>query len=148
MSRSIFLAAGAFALLAVSAQAAPPKLSGTYIVNYNEVCQASLVDGQGDTGESHSEALTVTFDDSTMTATLSGIDIQGALVDMNGTPSGYTQVPLSGSGPYSNTKTTVTIDGTKFNIFYGPVKHGIAQSAAFNGITSGNCAASAMAVLQ
>jgi hypothetical protein len=148
MSKSIILAAGAFALFAVPAPAAVPKLSGTYIVNYNEVCQASLVNGNNNTGESHSEALTVTFDDSTKTATLSGIDIQGALVDMNGTPSGYTQAPLSGSGPYSNTKTTVTIDGTTFNIFYGPLKKGVAQSAAFNGITTGNCAASAMAILQ
>jgi hypothetical protein len=147
MPTRLVAASVAVILLATPAFAGKvPALSGAYIVTYNEVCQANTNTQNG--GASHSEAVLATFDPGTATATLSGQDVNGALVVISGPPTGYTTSPVEGSGPYSNTKTTLTLGGVTFNIVYGAVKKGVAQSAVFNGITAGNCAASAMAVHQ
>jgi hypothetical protein len=148
MLKPAIAASAAALLLAMPASAAVPKLSGNYMVDYNEICQANTNNGSATSGETHSEALTVNFDPTSGTATLSGFDVNGALVVSGGVTAGYATTPMSGSGPYSNTKTTITLGGATFNIFYGPSKKGIVQSAVFNGISSGNCAASATAIHQ
>jgi hypothetical protein len=145
MLKSILAASAAVMVMSTPALATVPVLSGTYIVNFNEVCQANTNSGSASSGESHAEILTITFNNVSGNASLSGMDVNGALVVMGGTATGYTTSPITGSSPYTNTRNTLTLGGVTFNIIYGAAKKGIVQSMVFNGITLGNCAASAMA---
>jgi hypothetical protein len=152
MSKRLIAASAISLLLSTPASAAKvPALSGSYIVTYNEICQA----GSNDDGRSHSEIVLATFDPAAGTATLSGKDVNGGL-RVNGADFGYETDPVTGTGSYTNTKNTLTLNGITFNVLYGAVKKDVVQSAVFNGITDDNesrgigglCAASAMAIHQ
>ncbi len=149
MLKPIFVTAATYSLMLAPASAANvPALSGSYATSLNEVCQANLNNNEVNTGETHSETAIVIFNSNTGTVMLNGTDTSGALVVMGGTPVGYSQSPISGSGAYTNTATTVTLAGQTFNVAYGPVKKGIAQSLTFSGIAAGNCALSGTSIRQ
>lgn len=138
--------AGSFALFCGAANAAPPIMSGKYVTNYNEICQANGQSGNG--GASYAQAVIANFNNSAHTVKISGTSVTGPLTNASCCSANYTSSPISMSGSYSNTATTITIGQTTYNILYGPVKNGIAQSATFVGITNGGCSASATAIIQ
>jgi surface antigen len=145
MRESIFLAAAA-ALIITPAWATTPKISGKYVVNYNEICQQNDPDIQfASQGQTNTETLLANFNSTSGTVKLSGSVTYGPLV---GSYVALATTPMSENTTYSNTATTVTIGSTTFNVLYGPLKNGIAQSAVFSGVSSGLCAASATAIHQ
>jgi len=147
MKFTIWAAATAAVLLPAHTFAGTvPTLSGKYATSYNEICQQNNpnIPVQG-TGATYTEAVVADFNATAGTVTLKGSEIYGPLVG------GYvalTQSPLSESTTFSNTATTVTIGTTTYNVVYGPVKKGVAQSAVLTGIDSAGCAASGVAIRQ
>jgi len=104
-------------------------LSGKYAVRFNEICLPN-----GDAGGAASDdIIVVNFNTAKGTASLNGINDIGELVGGNGV---VTESAVSKSSPYSNTATTITLNGTTLTIMYGPVKKGIAQSFVAGGIDS------------
>lgn len=144
--RPILLAAVSLLFVCGVATAATPVLSGKYVTNYNEICQAN---GQsGNDGASYAQAVIADFDSAKGTVKITGTSIEGPLTNAKCCSTNYTSSPVSESGSYSNTATAITIGQSTYSIVYGPVKNGIAQSATFVGISNGGCSASAMAVRQ
>jgi hypothetical protein len=123
-----------------------PTISGKYATAYNEICQANNPSNPTPgVGETYSQTVIASFDSKAGTVKITGTSVTGPLI---GNYVALSQSPISESGPYSNTATTLSIGGATFNIAYGPVKNGIAQTAVFGGISSGGCAATAVAIRQ
>ncbi len=150
MQNRIILAALASVALASASHAAVPQISGKYATNYSEICQQNNpnipVKGVGAT---YNQILVANFDPSTGTVTLTGTAVYGPLT---GNYTALTQSSVSQSGTYSNTANTLTMtlsgQTATFNVAYGPVKKGVAQSAVFGGIDFAGCAASGTAIRQ
>ena len=102
-----------------------PVLSGTYTYTWIESCfntNGTLA------GVSHTTG-TLAFDKASGMATLSGFTAQGE-------PPVLTTI--SGSAAYSNTKTTVTINGQTYDVFYGALDKGVATSATYIAVVNGD----------
>ncbi|HEY5046580.1 MAG TPA: hypothetical protein VII49_00985 [Rhizomicrobium sp.] len=146
MLKSVFVVATTLTLWAMPTWAATvPTISGKYISTFNAICQAvdSNQDGLIDNG-----AEVTNFDSSTAMLHTTGYGIDGSLVVWPGGTAGLTQFKLSQTAPYSNTATTLTIDGIVYNVVYGTVKNGIAQSLAISGIGPNGCATAIAAFRQ
>lgn len=144
MSKIILLATAALALSMTATLGGPlPLLSGEYVLNYNEVCQANA--NTGDPGKISSQTLGGNFDSRAHSVSVVGNSVDGALVVWENGISGFSQSAVSVTWPYSNDGSTITINGVKYNAFYGPTKNrnGLVYSAVFSGISSAGCAASA-----
>lgn len=144
MAKIIFLATAALALSLSAAFGGPlPLLSGEYVVNYNEVCQANS--NNSDPGKISAQTLGGNFDSKSHTVSFVGNSVDGALVVWNNGTSGLSQSAVSVTWPYSNDGNTIKINGVVYNAFYGPTKsrNGLVYSAVFSGISSPGCAASA-----
>jgi hypothetical protein len=161
-----------FAPLAASV-AAVPLLLGTYLFSSNKLCPMpvtvhytgsssvsgpfvnQVVSGSGPNAIKLG-AGTLSFAQSaspgTGTANLISTTAFGSPVVMTETGAGITGIdgqpiqskPESGSAPFSQTATTLTLkttDGTQnFHIYYGKALSGIAQNVVFIGIDSQGCA--------
>ena len=113
------------ATAAVSPPKAVPKVSGAYTYTWIESCfntNGSLA------GISHTTGV-VTFNTGTGMATLNGFTAQGSPPVL---------APISGTAAYSNTKTTITIDGQSYDVFYGKVAKGIATSLTYINVVNGD----------
>ena len=145
-----FALAGLMALVSTAASAKVPvllvpMLSGTYVINYTEICQGYL---SGSTpGSVTVETGTATFDSTTVkiaaTATTGDLVIPKNLV--GGT---FFQNQVSKSYSYLNSLTKLTINGVTYNLTYGSSVEQVAQSFAFSGPNGAGCAVSATAFLQ
>jgi len=158
MPANIFssLAAGALLLgLSATAHASgpvviSPTLSGSYIVAYTQICQGYL--GGSSNGSVETMSVTATFTPSTKKVKLVGKSTSGDLL----VPKGFVGDVLftnavSTTYSYSNTATTLTINGTVYDIVYGPSSQQITQSFVFSGPDlphGGSCAVSATATHQ
>ena len=129
--------------------ASTPILSGSYELTTIDLCQiVASVDSKtgqltvSDPGVQGVETYTMNFDAATMTQTSSGHAIAMTSVYENfsdGTHKGYTTdpYPVSNTGSYSNTATTLTVDagkgGATYQVTYGQIGGtGIVQN--FSGI--------------
>lgn len=130
MKKFLFGAAAAVLLCtsAVASQdAGVPQLSGGYLL--------TLINNCVESGSSVSQTTAAAnFDTGTGILSFKGFVADGNPLFLIG---------VSGSGPYSNTKTTVTFDNITYKAFYGAVKQGVAQSASLIALVngaSGTCA--------
>jgi hypothetical protein len=125
-----------------------PVLSGKYATTYNEICQARANTTNDSPGATYNQILVADFDNTKKTVKVTGTSVYGALVVLNGEPTGFTQASIDASYPYSNTATTITIGSHTFNALYGPLVLGTPQWAIFGGISGDSCSASAVAIRQ
>jgi hypothetical protein len=105
-----------------------PAVSGSYTYTWIESCfntNGSLA------GVSHTTGI-VTFDSESGMASLSGFTAQGS-------PPVLTTI--SGTAAYSNTKTTITIDGQSYDVFYGKVTKGVATTLTYIAVVNGDSGA-------
>lgn len=121
----ISLAAAATLAVSVPAMAAVPTLSGAYVYTSIESCYNNSWSVAHTTG-------TATFTPSTGTATISGYHA-------GGTPP--TLTPVSGTISYSNTATTITLNGTTYEVSYGKATKGVATHLAFIAVVPGDSGA-------
>jgi hypothetical protein len=123
-----------------------PLISGVYIVNYSETCQAVQVGGAP--GKVSTQTLTLTFNPTKHVVTYKGAKVSGALVVWKGLLGGaLKRTAVTGSWKFSSTATTLTINGAAFDVAYGPLSNQVPQSMVFGGMSSPDCAASATAIL-
>jgi hypothetical protein len=122
-----------------------PKLTGTYAINYTEICQGYLTGSSP--GSVTVETGTATF--AAGTVKIAGAKTSGDLVIPKGLVGGtFFQIPVSKQFNYSNDLSKLTIDGVAYNVAYGPSVNQIAQSFLFSGPDGAGCAVSASAILQ
>jgi hypothetical protein len=166
MKSEVFFAAALILLMSASAaNAAVPKLSGTYIYQSEETCPATLAATQvtsngsplkgaiinliaSSLGDLSTNDFAVTFTPGAGTpyaGTIAGSGFKtdlGALVRVTGTgqtSGGASEKASSVSGTFSNTANSLTIAGKDtqvLNVVYGTVKTGIAQTAVFSLLSS------------
>ena len=158
MKSKATLAACAALCMTLPALAATPTVSGKYIVTERRLCQAVAmfnfdnvsatgdfvngVDLQG--GIFKNSLVLATFSPSKGTVNVSGIDEGGdsMLFQKTGTQGGtegnaMAEAPNSGKVPYSNTDTTITINGETYHVLFGQLdKNGIAHYFAFEGLST------------
>ncbi|MGD0192255.1 MAG: hypothetical protein ABSD74_16055 [Rhizomicrobium sp.] len=147
--KSACVAATALLILAQPTLAGSvPKISGKYALGFTETCQA--VQTGSATGFINNFLVIANFDSTKGTVQLTGTLTAGGLVVWDGALSGLNQSPVSSTVNYSNTATTFTVDGTTYNVAYGPLKKGVAQSAVYSGIgpDGPGCLESGTAILQ
>lgn len=158
MSKSVAVAIAAFVLSGVSAMATP-ILSGAYTLTARDFCQQRLIadfNGSGmvdalnfSNGDvpSGQVLLTVKFTPSKSKAMFAGFLDEGTSLLLQATGSQNSnqgtllnEQTQSGSAGYSNTDTTLTINGQTFNAIYGQIdKNGVAHTVAYMGLyTNGN----------
>jgi hypothetical protein len=157
--------AGALAALLVSgasALAATPILSGTYLVTLRSFCQPTVTANFATSGSDSfvdnlssndasvdafmQEILSVTFNPAKGKITFTGFQDQGSnlLLQFTGSRSGtfgsaLTEQPDKGSSKYSNTATTLTVNGDTSNAVYGGIDaNGVAHSLIFMGLSGDN----------
>jgi len=97
-----------------------PVISGKYAQSAFLICP---------NGEIVSAALLSHFESATATEIITGIETTQILG-----VSGSSQSTTNFTTSYSNTATTFTFGANVFNVVYGPVVNGIAESFVFNGI--------------
>jgi len=121
-----------FCSSALAAGTPPPKavpaVSGTYTYTWIESCfntNGTLA------GVSHTTG-TLAADSGSGMATLNGFTAQGS-------PPVLTTI--SGTAAYSNTKTTITINGQTYDVFYGKVTKGVATSLTYIAVVDGDSGA-------
>jgi hypothetical protein len=146
------------ALCATPLAAATPVISGNYVYVTRTLCQPTLtlqyakdhnnqtfVNGVNlTTPESSGQNVgQASFDKSTATVTYSGTDDSGdnVLLQTSGGLQGavISEKPQSGSTGYSNTATTVTLNGATFNATYGKSTKGVADAFSLVGLDSAGC---------
>jgi hypothetical protein len=151
------LAAVVMMFAAQPASTAAPGLSGKYFAQGVSICQPSIqviytggsvnninVTSPGST----LNLMTIAkFDPTKLKVTLTGVANQGSallLADNVGHSFGmpFAGGPVDAKYPWSNTDTTVTINGVVFQAVYGNVKGGIADGFMLEGIDSGGCSVS------
>jgi hypothetical protein len=112
---------------------AVPTLNGTYMFTGSNYCQPVVDTTTGDIvnqGEVDQLIGTLTLNAKKGTFALSTTLDSGGALTTPGTGL-WQQKPLTANGSFSNTATTLTINGTVSPITYGVVKKGVAQSAVF-----------------
>jgi hypothetical protein len=155
--RLIIRVSAVVAVLLASVTMAPaiafavPVLSGAYVFSASSNCQAILSvtkDANGKvTGVSIAQggalngiAGTIKFTPTTGMASLSGTVVDGNLLLMQGVSGNMTleQEALLEDWAYSNTGTTVTLNGTVYRVAYGKVVNTIAQDFTLVGREEAN----------
>jgi hypothetical protein len=139
------------ATLAPGAQAATPEISGTYIFSGSSNCQAVVsvmknAEGQvigihlANEGALNAIVGTATFTPATGHVRLSGTNFDGALVILQGTtdPRRIRSLPLDEDWAYSNTDTTVTINGVVYRVAYGKRSANVVQQFTVAGREENN----------
>ena len=140
------------------ALAGTPVISGNYVYVTRTLCQPTLTlqyakDHNGQTfvngvnltaSESSSQNMgQADFDPSTATVSYSGTDDSGdnVLLQTSGGLQGsvISEKAESGSVAYSNTATTVTLNGATFHASYGKTVKGVVQSFSLVGLDSAGC---------
>ena len=107
-----------------------PLISGNYAFTLNIICQAPAGGG----GTIAYEWGTADFHHAKGEMTFSGVGIDGDLIVTSG-PGGLTEGNGTQTSSYSNTRTTFTVTGlATFNVAYGPIINGIAQSFLYGGV--------------
>lgn len=161
MTRQFAGALAALLLCSGSALAATPIISGTYLVTIHSFCQPtvtanfaasgsdSFVDNLSSNDASSDafmqEILSATFNPAKGKVTVTGFQDEGSnlLLQFTGARSGIfgsalTEQASTGSSKYSNTATTLTVNGDVSNAFYGGIDgHGIAHSIIFMRLSGG-----------
>jgi hypothetical protein len=146
--------AGLLLLLSIDAKA-QPALSGSYAYSLNRECQVNLKQIQSqcsnncgadiqdiktnNTGRFYHAIATATFTGTQMT--LNGKAGKGAVLFYNpksGAGDFFSAVTLSGTVSYSNTDTTFTFAGNKYNAVYGNIVNGAADYVTFERIDTVN----------
>lgn len=153
MSKSIAAAFAALVLSCASA-AATPILSGAYTLTARDFCQQRLIADYNVSGmvdalnfsngdvPSAQTLLTVKFTPSKSKAMFAGFLDEGTSLLLQATGSQnnnegtlLNEQSQSGSASYSNTDTTVTINGRTFNAIYGQIdKNGVAHTMSYMGL--------------
>jgi hypothetical protein len=143
-----------------------PTLSGAYTAIYNQYCQPDIrvVYDEGATalaavdaamsyyGNLRNVATKIDFDPGTMTAQLSGAGSEGSIIAMTDKNNNYTwgrairNAAYRKSEPYSNTSSTLTLNGVPLQAVYGTQVNGVAQSVAAMGLDKKGCSVSIYAV--
>jgi len=134
-----------------------PVISGKYFTSAVSVCQPSIqVSYAGGVvsaitvpspGSMLNTAGIADFDAATGKVSIRGVANTGSALLLSDNMGHNFGTPLAG-GPvkvkygWSNTETTVTIDGTVFQAVYGKLKSGTVESFMLEGIDSGGCAVS------
>jgi hypothetical protein len=121
-----------------------PKLSGTYAINYTEICQGYL--SGTSPGSVTVETGTASF--AAGAVKIAGTQTSGDLVIPQGLVGTFFQKPVSKDYKYSNTPTQLTIGGVTYNVTYGRSVQQVAQSFAFSGPNGAGCVVSASAFIQ
>jgi len=159
MNVRTILLTGAAVLLAQSAMAKTPEISGDYYFNMSEFCQPVIDPWPGGStllyNGLHSATTAVAdFDSSTGKVSATGDTISGDQMVTNSTAGNVTATSYSLSGAYSNTATTLTIGTATYTIDYKTVVKGLARSFHFyttateGGATAANCAIEGNASLE
>jgi hypothetical protein len=160
MNVRTFLLTGATLLAAQTASATTPTISGSYNLSTSEYCQPVYNPWPTGTQLSyeglHASSIgTADFDSSTGNVSATGETISGKVIVTNSTAGNMTAAPYTLSGPYSNTATTFTLDGTDYQVDYAYVVKGLAQTFHFyttttlgTGVTAANCVVQGSAALQ
>jgi hypothetical protein len=127
----LFSTAAALLVLGGSAWAAglPPKAAPTVSGGYTYTWIESCFNTNGTlAGISHTTG-TLTFDTASGMATLSGFTTQGEPPVL---------MPISGTAAYSNTATTITINGQTYDVFYGKLAKKVATSLTYIAVVNGD----------
>ncbi len=124
MLKQGLLAAVAAVMFGTSAVADVPILSGSYVFNAVENCVAS-------SGTFSQVSGIIKFDADTGKAEQDGFLVSGDPVTLQ---------HFKGTGTYSNSKSTLTLDTDTFQATYGKLSKGIATYVSYIGLSaSGNC---------
>jgi hypothetical protein len=135
--KSILVSITALALLAVPASAGKvPQLSGKYAFNFNITCQVASGDPFG---LIETQVVVAKFNPSSGMVTMTGAQSSGELVVGSGGNPGTTTVPISVTEAYSNTDTTLDLQGVTYGAAFGPVAGGVAQSVLISGVPDSGC---------
>jgi hypothetical protein len=148
----------AAAVCAAPAWAATPIISGNYVYASRTFCQPTIqlnyandqnnqtfVNGLNMTApeDTAHEAGQASFDSSTATVTFSAFKDHGSnvLLQTSGGLQGsvISEKSESGSANYSNTATTVTLNGMTFNVTYGKSAKGISTGFELVGLDPSGC---------
>ena len=102
---------------------------------------ASIFDRTVDDGKISITTAKATFNPTSGTAVLSGLSDKGSVLLVQGLsdPSeNLAEIPFGGANPvnYSNTASTLTINGLTFNVSYGNIVSGVAKYVTFSGLDS------------
>ena len=121
------------ALLLLGPAANAQQLSGTYVVNFQRICEV-LASGGLITFSGHITNLvgTINFNPSAGTAAVNGITVSGSLI--NSPTSDMVQKPTVATIAYSTTPTTLVIAGMTLNAVYHRIFNGVSQKVIFNGL--------------
>jgi len=154
MRRKPLLAAattGALFCLSGPAYPAVPEISGTYAVSVSVICQSNQTTGAEGVapGLFAYEWSIADFNEKAGTAQITTTFVDGSLVVPNAA-SNLTQGNSNATDAYSQTSSTLTLAGTKYNVVYGLVVKDIAETFMFGGILTGqasnSCAESGTAI--
>ena len=147
-----------FCLAGASEAATPPILSGKYLATYEQFCQPSLSItyanppsgfvlssiSSTNAGKFRSDAVTMTFTPGTSTVVVNGSENKSSAISLLcnvlcsiGDP--MTSASVNLSAPYSNTASTMTLNGVVYQAIYGALKVGVAQSGVMVGIDGSGC---------
>jgi hypothetical protein len=137
------------AALAPAAEAAPPVISGTYIVSGSSNCQAVVsvtknAEGQvidvniSPTGALNAFVVTATFRPETGRVLLSGTGFDGPLAVRQGDTRRIKSLPIDEDWAYSNTETTVTLRGIVYQAAYGKRVSNVVQQFTLAGREENN----------
>jgi hypothetical protein len=152
MYRELLLFIATFTLVAPAAfGASVPKLAGTYALTVTENCQVLQINplGIADAGKLSSSAGTVTFYTSKPGITcnapskpfsFSETGMKGSLYVVQGAV-GTPMAPFSDSGTscYSNSASSIALNGTNYSAAYGNIVNGVAHYVVAVGSSSAGC---------
>ena len=119
--------------------AAAPQLSGAYLMTVSTLCQASLSGLTSDPGEITQTVAVANFSPSHGTVAMIGFSDDGDLSSVGAAGKPITQSPLNQTVGFSNSATTLTINGKSLKVFYGDVARGVAQTAVAIGVVEPGC---------
>jgi hypothetical protein len=157
---------GLFALVLIAglwcSQAGAQSINGVYTFRLTSNCQATIqmkkstgsfsgfvVDlAMSVPGKLEENIGTATFNASTHRVRIVGLSIFGDLVRIAGKPgTAMKQAALSFDWPYSNTTTTLTLNGQVYRMVVGNIVSGIARNVYFQRL-AGNCVINGSAVFR
>jgi hypothetical protein len=155
-----FVTVAGVAMLACSQAmaAAAPTISGSYVFSHRTFCQPTItvdyatdqngqtfVNGLNLTSSSDTEFSTglAKFDSSTQTVSYKGVNDSGStvLLQLSSGLQGdvFAEKKTSGSTAYSNTNSTVTLNGTTYTATYGKATKSVVGYMVLVGLSSASC---------
>jgi hypothetical protein len=163
MNARTLLLTGVALLAAQSAGAAnknTPVISGTYNFGISEYCQPVVDPWPSGTtvfydGLRTGSTAVADFDSKSGQVSATGETISGSVIVPNSTAGTIAASAYNLSGAYSNTATTLTLDGTEYQVDYKYVVKGLARTFHFyttategTGVTAANCVIDGNAAMQ